>query len=186
MQCTGHKSSELAFEADVTLLLIAVVANIFEVAAHHTLLCCWHLQACGDHAAFLTRMDGHLGLANTAALTLAGITRSTTAPAGGVIDTSKDGQPTGILRCQWRSMCLCAPARARLMFLLTCHSHVHGHHSLAQTVLVAGSQVAGIWREMLLSTLPETACAEGRCGVCNALAATMQPASSLVLEHCMG
>ncbi|HUO84864.1 MAG TPA: amidohydrolase [Thermoanaerobaculia bacterium] len=47
---------------------------------------------------FVTRLDLHLGLANSVALRLAGITRETPAPPGGVIDRDGRGEPTGILR----------------------------------------------------------------------------------------
>jgi predicted amidohydrolase YtcJ len=52
----------------------------------------------GDHAAFLDRIDGHISLANTAALKAAGITGATTPPQGGAIDLDANGEPTGILR----------------------------------------------------------------------------------------
>ena len=45
----------------------------------------------------LTRADGHASVANSAALRLAGITRSTPAPAGGAINKDGDGEPTGML-----------------------------------------------------------------------------------------
>ena len=47
----------------------------------------------------LTRVCGHIGVANSRALEIAGITRKTTAPPSGLIDKdSKTGEPTGILR----------------------------------------------------------------------------------------
>ena len=52
----------------------------------------------GDHPAFLDRIDGHIAIANTAALAAAGITGSTRPPQGGAIDHDAGGQPTGILR----------------------------------------------------------------------------------------
>ena len=55
-------------------------------------------RATGDHPAFLQRIDGHIAIANTAALTAAGITGKTDPPQGGVIDKDADGNPTGILR----------------------------------------------------------------------------------------
>ena len=50
------------------------------------------------HPAFLRRIDGHIGLANSAALAAAGITGKTKPPQGGAIDLSANGEPTGILR----------------------------------------------------------------------------------------
>jgi predicted amidohydrolase YtcJ len=46
----------------------------------------------------LPRVDGHMVVANSEALRMAGVTRSTTDPAGGTIDRRADGEPTGILR----------------------------------------------------------------------------------------
>jgi predicted amidohydrolase YtcJ len=52
----------------------------------------------GDHPTFLDRIDGHIAIANTAALTAAGITGKTQPPQGGAIDLDPSGEPTGILR----------------------------------------------------------------------------------------
>lgn len=52
----------------------------------------------GDHPTFLGRIDGHIAIANTAALKAAGITGTTRPPQGGAIDVDASGQPTGILR----------------------------------------------------------------------------------------
>ena len=52
----------------------------------------------GDHPAFLNRIDGHIALANSAALKAAGITGKTKPPQGGAIDLDATGEPTGILR----------------------------------------------------------------------------------------
>jgi predicted amidohydrolase YtcJ len=59
----------------------------------------WDLdQVSGDHPVFLDRVDGHLAVANTRALQLAGITLASRDPQGGKIDRDENGQPTGILR----------------------------------------------------------------------------------------
>jgi predicted amidohydrolase YtcJ len=50
------------------------------------------------HPAFLRRIDGHIAIANTAALKAAGITGKTVPPQGGAIDLDARGEPTGILR----------------------------------------------------------------------------------------
>ena len=50
------------------------------------------------HPAIFVRVDGHIAIANTAALTAAGITAQTPSPAGGKIDHDTQGEPTGILR----------------------------------------------------------------------------------------
>jgi predicted amidohydrolase YtcJ len=55
-------------------------------------------QVTGGHPAFLERIDGHIAVANTAALKAAGITAKTVPPQGGSIDLDANGEPTGILR----------------------------------------------------------------------------------------
>lgn len=48
---------------------------------------------------FITRLDGHMALANTAAFRAAGVTKATPEPAGGVIVRDvRTGEPTGILK----------------------------------------------------------------------------------------
>ena len=51
-----------------------------------------------NNPAFLSRYDGHMGLANSAALRLAGITPSTPDPPGGQIVHDEQGNPTGALK----------------------------------------------------------------------------------------
>ncbi|MBI2535453.1 MAG: amidohydrolase, partial [Gemmatimonadetes bacterium] len=46
----------------------------------------------------VSRLDGHMALANTRALELAGVTRETADPPGGTIVRYPDGRPTGILK----------------------------------------------------------------------------------------
>ncbi|MGC2637017.1 MAG: amidohydrolase family protein [Acidobacteriaceae bacterium] len=50
------------------------------------------------HPALFTRVDGHIAVADSAALAAAGITRATKDPAGGEIDRDARGEPTGIIR----------------------------------------------------------------------------------------
>jgi predicted amidohydrolase YtcJ len=52
----------------------------------------------GGHPAFLSRIDGHIAIANSAALKAAGITAKTQMPEGGAIDLDPRGEPTGIVR----------------------------------------------------------------------------------------
>ena len=54
-------------------------------------------EAVPDHPVWLTRVDGHAGLANDRALSAAGITRDSVAPSGGEILFGADGEPTGVL-----------------------------------------------------------------------------------------
>ena len=51
-----------------------------------------------DHPAIFTRVDGHIAIANSAALKAAGVTKDTKDPQGGKIDRAADGEPTGIMR----------------------------------------------------------------------------------------
>jgi len=51
-----------------------------------------------DTPVFINRIDGHIGLANSLALKLSGITRDTQNPEGGVIEKYNNGEPTGILK----------------------------------------------------------------------------------------
>ncbi|HVZ15569.1 MAG TPA: amidohydrolase, partial [Terriglobales bacterium] len=50
------------------------------------------------HPAYFDRVDGHIAIANTAALKTAGITQQTAPPAGGAIDRDNNGNATGIFR----------------------------------------------------------------------------------------
>ena len=47
---------------------------------------------------FISRYDGHAGLANSLAMKLAGVTRNTPDPAGGVIVRDANGEPTGVFK----------------------------------------------------------------------------------------
>ena len=51
-----------------------------------------------DNPVFINRLDGHMALANTLALELAGITRDTPDPPGGSIVRDASGEPTGVLK----------------------------------------------------------------------------------------
>ncbi|MEI6565428.1 MAG: amidohydrolase [Verrucomicrobiota bacterium] len=51
------------------------------------------------HPVFVTRLDGHMGLANSLALRLAGVTRETKDPPGGlIVRDPRSGEPTGVLK----------------------------------------------------------------------------------------
>jgi len=52
----------------------------------------------GERPAYLVHVSGHLAVANTAALKLAGITRETPDPVGGLIEKDPQGEPTGIVK----------------------------------------------------------------------------------------
>jgi predicted amidohydrolase YtcJ len=58
----------------------------------------WIDAATPNNPVWISRLDGHEALANSAALKLAGITRATKEVAGGEIVRDKRGEPTGVLR----------------------------------------------------------------------------------------
>jgi len=59
----------------------------------------WIDAVSGDHPVFIQRLDGHMGLANSRALALAGITRDTPDPDGGtIVRDPESGEPTGVLK----------------------------------------------------------------------------------------
>ncbi|HEY6226542.1 MAG TPA: amidohydrolase [Verrucomicrobiae bacterium] len=55
-------------------------------------------SATPDNPVFVNRLDGHMALANSLALKLAGVTKETKEPAGGVVVRDKNGEPTGVLK----------------------------------------------------------------------------------------
>jgi predicted amidohydrolase YtcJ len=59
----------------------------------------WIDSVTGDHPVFVSRLDGHMGVANSAALRLARITRASRAPDGGeIVRDPATGEPTGLLK----------------------------------------------------------------------------------------
>jgi predicted amidohydrolase YtcJ len=56
-------------------------------------------EATPDNPVFVNRLDGHMALANSLALRLAGVTKATADPPGGLlVRDAKTGEPTGILK----------------------------------------------------------------------------------------
>ena len=51
-----------------------------------------------DTPVFVNRLDCHMALANSLVLNLAGITRETQEPLGGIIERDANGEPTGVLK----------------------------------------------------------------------------------------
>jgi len=52
-----------------------------------------------DHPVFVNRLDGHMSLANSVALKLAGVTKETKDPDGGlIVRDPQTGEPTGVLK----------------------------------------------------------------------------------------
>ena len=58
----------------------------------------WIDAATPDHPVWINRLDGHMSLANGAALKAAGVTRTTKNVPGGEIVRAADGEPTGLLK----------------------------------------------------------------------------------------
>ena len=59
----------------------------------------WIDAATAATPVFVSRLDGHMALANTAALRLAGVTRATKDPPGGlIVREPRTGEPTGVLK----------------------------------------------------------------------------------------
>jgi predicted amidohydrolase YtcJ len=59
----------------------------------------WIDAAAGDHPVLISRLDGHMALANTRALALAGVTGETADPPGGtIVRDAATGEPTGVLK----------------------------------------------------------------------------------------
>ena len=58
----------------------------------------WIDAVTADHPVFISRLDGHMALANSLALRMAGITADSKDPPGGLIVRDKTGEPTGILK----------------------------------------------------------------------------------------
>lgn len=51
-----------------------------------------------DHPVFVQRLDGHMALANSLAMKLAGVTAAARDPEGGTIVRDASGQPTGVFK----------------------------------------------------------------------------------------
>lgn len=68
----------------------------------------WIDSVTPDNPVFVNRLDGHMALANTAALRAAGVTRATPTPPGGEIVRDASGEPLGVFKDQamdlvWRA-----------------------------------------------------------------------------------
>ncbi|MGA2370873.1 MAG: amidohydrolase [Candidatus Korobacteraceae bacterium] len=68
----------------------------------------------GDHPAVFARVDGHIAVANTAALKAAGMFVKIPDPPGGEIDRDANGQATGIVRETARAMLMAKAPRPSL------------------------------------------------------------------------
>jgi predicted amidohydrolase YtcJ len=68
----------------------------------------------GDHPAVFSRVDGHIAVANTAALKAAGMFAKIPDPTGGKIDRESNGEATGIVRETARAMLIAKAPRPSL------------------------------------------------------------------------
>ena len=64
----------------------------------------WIDSMTGDTPVFVTRLDGHMSLANSRALELSGVTADTPDPPGGTIVRRADGTPAGVLKDEAQSL----------------------------------------------------------------------------------
>jgi len=64
----------------------------------------WIDSATGNHPVFVNRYDGHMALANSKALELAGINKNTKVPAGGEMKKDAKGEYTGVLKDEAMSL----------------------------------------------------------------------------------
>ena len=108
----------------------------------------WIDSVTGDHPLFITRYDGHTALANTKALDLAKINRSTKDPFGGRLGRNAQGELTGILKDEAMNLVQVAipqPTEKDFdQFLQTAAAHAIAH-GLTQ---VHDMSIYGGWNEM--------------------------------------
>ncbi len=65
----------------------------------------WIDESTPDNPLFVSRLDGHMALANSVALELAGVTRDTPDPDGGtIVRDPETGDPTGVLKDEAMSL----------------------------------------------------------------------------------
>jgi len=83
---------------DKLLFGLSLKEEEFEDPEERVLPTRWDLdEACPEHPVFIMRYDGHMGVANTKALELAGITNETADPEGGEIRRNREGEINGQL-----------------------------------------------------------------------------------------
>lgn len=85
-------------DKDHLILGLNLKEEIFDNPHERKLPTRWQLDnIVSDYPIFLLRYDGHIGVANSKALKLAGIDSGTTFPVGGEIRRNREGEITGIL-----------------------------------------------------------------------------------------
>ena len=104
-----------------------------------------------DHPVFVQRLDGHMGLANSRALALAGIDRDTPDPPGGEIVRDAAGEPTGVLKDDAMDAVFAAiPDRSFEAALAIARAATDHAASVGVTsVQDMGPNVPGVYQELL-------------------------------------
>jgi hypothetical protein len=123
----------------------------------------------GDHPALISRFDRQLHLANSLALSAAGITAATPDPEGGAVLRGADGRPNGLLRgaaaglvervvprperAQRRAETLRALAEARRFGVTTIHDNLRDFEQLElyRELRAAGELTTRVWARFPLA-----------------------------------
>lgn len=107
----------------------------------------------GDTPVFVSRYDGHMGLANSAALRTARITAATPDPPGGVIIRERNGEPTGALKDAAMDLLLKAipprSAEQRLRYVHRALAHAASLGVTSVQHMVADSEDIAIYAQLL-------------------------------------
>ncbi len=106
-----------------------------------------------DWPVFVERLDGHMALANSVALQLAGVTRETKDPPGGlIVRDPKTGEPTGILKDAAMALVnrhIPEPARTeKLAAIRAAMAHAASFGVTSVQDMSAGADV-GLYQELL-------------------------------------
>jgi len=106
----------------------------------------------GEWPVFVSRFDGHMALANSLALKLAGITGETKDPPGGlIVRNPRTGEPTGVLKDAAQDLVSrMIPARTRAQKLAAARAATKYAASLGVTSVtdVSGDDDVGLYRDM--------------------------------------
>ena len=100
-------------------------------------------RAAPDHPVLLHRYCGHVAVANTAALAIAGIDRTTPDPSGGSFDRTDEGDPTGVLR-ETAIGSVAIPLARHAPPALTPDNVLDALHALAGAGITAVGAIAGL------------------------------------------
>jgi hypothetical protein len=106
----------------------------------------WIDSLTADNPVFVSRLDGHMALANSRALELAGVTAETPDPPGGTIVRDDAGRPTGVLKDEAQSLVFAVmpdPSEAELDRALdaaVAHAVSHGVTMIADMGTWAGHE----------------------------------------------